>query len=80
MEFLETCRRFLRSNHLALVERAALGSLHQELERLRHEAGSAEALAEIQRQLSGLSDRTDTLLSRVAALESAEEKHASCVP
>ncbi|HIW77626.1 MAG TPA: class I SAM-dependent methyltransferase [Candidatus Bilophila faecipullorum] len=73
MAFLETFRRFLRSDNLALVERAALDGLHQELERLRHEVGSAEALGEIQRQLSGLSDRTDTLLSRVAALESADE-------
>ena len=44
MAFLETFRRFLRSDNLALVERAALDGLHQELERLRHEVGSAEAL------------------------------------
>lgn len=74
MEVFETFRRFLRSNNLVLVERTVLDSLHEEVERLRHETGSAEALAEMQQHLSGLSGRTDTLLSRMAALESAEEK------
>lgn len=74
MEIFESFRRFLRSNNLALVDRTALDGLHQEVARLRQEAGSALALAEIQRHLSGLSGRTDTLLSRMDALENAQEK------
>lgn len=74
MELLESFRHFLRSNNLALVERSALDGLHEALERLRREAGSAEALAETGRHLSGLSDSTDTLFSRMAAPQGVEEK------
>lgn len=74
MELLKAFRRFLLSDNLALVERSALDGLHQEFERFRHEAGSAEALAELQRHLDGLSCRMDTLFSRIASLEEAEEK------